>query len=127
MDNFGKMTAEEYQQHIENKPQKAGKYKSIRVQVDGIWFDSKKEAGYYGTEKMKLKAGDIKGFRRQVRFKIVINGTKICTYVADFVEDNWDGSIKVIDVKSDFTRTLALYKIKKKLMEVLYGITIIEV
>lgn len=127
MAGFENMSAQEYQDYLDSQKAKPGKYKSVRIKVDGFWFDSKKEAEYYGTEKLKLKAGDIKGFRRQVRYKIVINGTKICTYVADFVEDNWDGSIKVIDVKSDFTRTLALYRIKKTLMRVLYGIEIIEV
>lgn len=127
MAGFENMTAQEYQDHEASKNVKQGKYKAIRIKVDGFWFDSKKEAEYYGTLKLRMKAGDIKNFRRQVRYKIVINGTKICTYVSDFVEEHWDGSIRVIDVKSAFTKTMALYKIKKTLMRVLYGIEIIEV
>lgn len=124
---MGEMTAQEWLDHEASKKAKPGKYKSVRIKVDGFWFDSKKEAQYYGTLKMKVKAGDIKTFRRQVRYRIVINGVKITTYVADFVEECWDGSKRIIDVKSEFTRTLAPYRMKRQLMLALYGIKIIEV
>jgi hypothetical protein len=126
MNKTDQMSAEEFAAYNESKG-KVGKYLSKRVTIDGMKFDSIKEGEYYGVEKMKLRAGEIKSFRRQVRYKIVINGIKICTYVADFVEYFHDGTIRVIDVKSDFTRTLSLYVLKKKLMLALYGIKIIEV
>lgn len=121
------MTSQEYLDHEESKKYKPGKFKSVRIKVDGVLFDSKKEAEYYGTLKLRMKAGDIKSFRRQVRYRIVINEILITTYVADFVEENWDGSKRVIDVKSEFTKTLAPYRMKRQLMLALYGIKIAEV
>lgn len=121
------MTPQEYKDHEENKKYKAGKFLAIRVKVDGLLFDSKKEAEYYGTLKLRMKTGDIRSFRRQVRYKIVINGVLITTYVADFVVENWDGSKQVIDVKSSFTKTLAPYRMKRQLMLALYRIKIMEV
>lgn len=121
------MTPQEYKDHERNKKIKPGKYKSVGKWVDGIYFHSTKEANYYGTLKLRMKAGEIKNFRRQVRFKISINGVKITTYVCDFIIYFWDGTKQVIDVKSDFTRKLEPFRIKKKLMQVLYNITVIEV
>lgn len=121
------MTNQEYKDYQDSQKYKAGKYKSIRIKVDGILFDSKKEADYYGTLKLRLKAGDIKSFRRQVRYRIEINQVLITTYVADFVVHNWDGSKEIIDVKSEFTKTLAPYRMKRQLMLALYKIKIKEV
>lgn len=121
------MDSQEYQDYEKNKKQKVGKFKSIPHFIDGIRFDSQKEAAYYGTLKLRMKAGDIKSFRRQVRYKIEINGIKITTYVADFVVLNWDGTKEIIDVKSSFTKTLAPYRMKKQLMLALYRVIIKEV
>lgn len=121
------MTAQEYQDYEKNKKQKPGKYKSIPHHVDGIRFDSRKEAEYYGQLKLRKKINDIKGFRRQVRFKMEIDGVNITTYVADFVIEHHDGREEVIDVKSEITKTLATYRIKKKLLLALHKIEVIEV
>lgn len=121
------MTPQEYRDYERNKKIKPGKYKSRGKWVDGLYFHSTKEANYYGTLKIRLKAGEIKSFKRQVKFKISINGTQITSYICDFIIYHWDGTRSVIDVKSEFTRTLEPYKIKKKLMQVLYNIKIQEV
>ena len=121
------MTPQEYKDYERNKKIKKGKYKSKAKWVDGIYFHSTKEANYYGTLKLQLKAGEIKDFRRQVKFKITINNIHITSYICDFIVYNWDGTRRIIDVKSKFTKTLAPYKIKKKLMEALYNIKIEEV
>lgn len=121
------MTPQELRDYERNKKVKQGKYKSRGKWVDGIYFHSTKEANYYGTLKLRLKAGEIKDFRRQVKFKISINGAHITSYICDFIIYHWDGTRNVIDVKSEFTRTLEPYKIKKKLMQALYNIKIEEV
>lgn len=125
--NQKEMTPQEYKDYERNQKIKPGKYKSVGKWVDNLYFHSTKEANYYGTLKLRMKAGDIKSFRRQVKFKITINGARITSYVCDFIIEMWDGTKQVIDVKSDFTRTLEPYRIKKNLMLALYGIKIIEV
>ncbi|HGP0346239.1 TPA: DUF1064 domain-containing protein [Serratia marcescens] len=100
--------------------QTPGKYGNKKTVVDGFTFDSKKEAAYYGQLKLRQRAGDVVMFLRQVPFHLP-GGVK---YVADFVVFGADGVVEVIDVKG--VRT-AEYRIKKKLVEQHYPITIIEV
>jgi hypothetical protein len=38
------------------------KFHAKRTQVDGIWFDSKAEAGRYGELKLLERAGEIEDF-----------------------------------------------------------------
>jgi hypothetical protein len=115
------------QQLAYNNNSKQGKYKSKGIYRDGMYFHSMGEADYYQLLKIRLAGGEIKGFKRQVPFKISINGQHICRYDADFVIELFDGSKQVLDFKSEFTRNLALYQIKKKLLLALYNINIIEV
>ncbi|CAI1246733.1 Protein of uncharacterised function (DUF1064) [Serratia ficaria] len=100
--------------------QTPGKYGNKKTVVDGFTFDSKKEAAYYGQLKLRQRAGDIVMFLRQVPFHLP-GGVK---YVADFVVFRADGVVEVIDVKG--VRT-AEYRVKKKLVEHHYPITVIEV
>ena len=60
------------------------KYRAIKTVVDGITFDSKKEAKRYSELKMMEKAGIIATLRLQPEFKCMVNGKKVCTYKADF-------------------------------------------
>lgn len=115
------------QQLAYNKTAKQGKYKSRGIYRDGLYFHSTGEADYYELLKIRLAGGEIKAFKRQVKFKISINGQQITSYVADFVIELFDGSKQVLDYKSDFTRKLETYQIKKKLLMALYNINIIEV
>ena len=48
-------------------------------------------------------------------------------YYADFVYTNSDGKEVVVDTKSEYTRTLADYRLKKKMMLAFKGIAITEV
>jgi hypothetical protein len=61
-----------------------------------------------------------------VRFPIRVNGVVVCRYVADFVYIE-NGAQIVEDVKSAHTKTLAVYRLKKKLMAAVYGCEITEV
>ena len=94
------------------KPHKKSKYKNRRVIVDGISFDSQKEADYYCSLKLLHRAGEIKGFCRQPRF--VLCG---CEYVADFIVFHNDGSSEIIDVKGMKTD---VYKLKIKQFKEIY-------
>ena len=54
------------------------------------------------------------------------NGVLICKYIADFVVYFYNDTREVWDVKSDYTRKLPVYKLKKKLMKIINGIEIVE-
>ena len=49
------------------------------------WLASKAEAHRYRDLRLLERAGEIKDLKTQVRFPIVVNGTQVCAYVADFV------------------------------------------
>lgn len=72
------------------------------------------------------RAGRIRQLRTQVRFVLRVNGLKIGAYWADSTYIR-GGRLVVEDVKSDMTRRLAVYKLKKLLVRALYGIEITEV
>lgn len=99
------------------------KYRAIRTEVDGIMFASKKEALRYKELKFLLQEQRISDLVLQPKFPIEVNGKKICTYIADFIY-NEDGIQVVEDVKGVKT---SVYRIKKKLTEAIYNITIKEV
>jgi hypothetical protein len=102
------------------------KYRNVKVTVDGVTFDSKKEMRRYGDLMLAVLAGEITNLRRQVRYDLhAVGGAKIATYVADHVYDQNDATV-VEDVKSDMTRKLPMYRLKKKWMKLEYGITISE-
>lgn len=98
---------------------KPSKYHSKRTRVDGILFDSQKEADYYCELKLRLQAGEIKGFCLQPKFILVpgMKDQKPITYRADFVTIYSDGQAEVIDTKGVETE---IFKIKKKLFRVVF-------
>lgn len=100
------------------------KYNAVPTVVDGIRFASKAEAKRYGELMLMRKAGLIFGFELQPKFPIEINGSKICTYIADFAY-YLENSAKIVeDVKGMKT---PVYKLKKKMVEAQYNITITEI
>lgn len=110
------------------------KYRNVKTVVDGITFDSKKEANRWCELKLLEKAGEISGLKLQPEFPITINGQKVCKYIADFeyVDSELDLSPVALrtvieDVKSPATRKNSTYRLKKKLVEAVYGIEITEV
>jgi predicted exporter len=110
---------------MKNFYSKKPKFLNKKTVVDGITFDSKKEAEYYGVLKLRKMAGEIKDFKIQVPFEMRVNGELICKYIADFVV-YYPNGIQVIDVKSEITRTNPVYRIKIKLLKAIHGITIVE-
>lgn len=77
---------------LEEEPKKIkSKYNNEKTEVDGIIFDSKKEARYYETLKILKRAGEIKDFSLQPEFIIQEGfttdyGEKVrpIKYIADF-------------------------------------------
>jgi len=101
---------------------KLNKYKAVKTVVDGIKFDSKKEARRYGQLKLLVKAGKISELKLQPRFDLIVDGTKCGFYKADF-EYIEEGRRIIEDVKGMLT---PIYKLKKKLVKAIYGIDIFE-
>jgi hypothetical protein len=101
-----------------------GKYNNIKTEVDGLLFDSKKEAARYVELKQLLKSGQISDLQRQVKYKLEVNGQKICHYIADFIYVNHRGEKVTEDVKGILTD---VYRLKKKLMKAIHSIEIKEV
>jgi hypothetical protein len=95
--------------------------------MDGIRFDSKKEATRWWQLRAMETQGQISNLRRQVRFPLEVAGWLVCTYVADFVYIDGAGMEVVEDAKSEYTRKLPVYAIKKKLMLACLGVVIREV
>lgn len=107
------------------------KYHARKTVVDGIEFDSRKEAKRWQELRLLEKAGAISELKRQVKFELIpaqkdpVTGKVIeraCTYIADFcyVED---GETVTEDTKGFRTEA---YRIKRKLMLQKYGIRIRE-
>lgn len=106
------------------------KYHAKKTCVDGITFDSRKEADRYIVLKGMEEDGSIDGLRRQVRYELIpafdVDGKhyRPVYYVADFVYmDKETGDDVVEDVKG--MRTDA-YRLKSKLFARRYGISIKE-
>jgi hypothetical protein len=122
--NLGEGAKDQLRRSFTARP-KQSKYRNKKIVVDGMTFDSTKEGRVYGQLKLMQASGEILGFARQVTYRIEFRGQLICKYVADFVV-NRNGILEVWDVKSDYTRKLPVYKLKKKLMKIINGIEIVE-
>jgi len=99
------------------------KYHAKKTVVDGITFDSKKEANRYATLKQLERFGMIQDLRIQVPFELQPGYTnnqgkkiKPITYIADFVYIN-SGEKVVEDTKGFKTKE---YLLKRKLFEYKY-------
>ena len=106
---------------------KAPKYRNVKIVVDGITFDSAKEARRYSELKLLERAGQITGLEIQPSFRLVVNNCLICTYKADFRyamdTPHVRGLVVVEDVKGMKT---PVYRLKKKLMLAIHGVEILE-
>lgn len=128
------------------KGYRSTKYHNRKVTVDGITFDSQKEAVRFQELRLLERAGAISELRRQVKYILIPaqreessetfkKGSKKgllkpgrvieqeCSYIADFVYFQ-DGKTVVEDAKGVRTPE---YIIKRKLMLLNYGIKIKEV
>ena len=108
------------------QPKSRLKYNNVKKEVDGKKFDSTKESKRYLELKSMVERGEISELHEQVKFTFAHNGVKICSYIADFTYSK-NGKEVVEDVKSEMTKKLPVYKMKKKMMVAFFGIEINEV
>ena len=105
-----RMSASEANRLLAKSSPKPGKYRNVKVELDGHTFDSKSEARRYNELKLMKQAGEIKGFDLQPSFPL---GKKI-RYRPDFIVCGMDGTVWVEDVKGMETKE---FKLKQKLWE----------
>ena len=120
------------------------KYQAIKTCVNGIEFDSRKEARRYQELQLLQRAGEIQNLELQKKYVLIPalyetyerigkkgqklkDGKKLlekeCSYIADFVYEE-NGKEVVEDTKGIKTKD---YIIKRKLMLYVHGIRIREV
>jgi len=107
---------------------KPSKYRNVKIVVDGITFDSKREAQYWQTLKLREKIGEITDLKRQVSFDLLCPipgsdfGAVVAHYLADYTfTDTIDRSYHVVDAKGKRTR---MFDLKAKWLELQSGIVI---
>jgi hypothetical protein len=91
------------------------KFNATAAVHNGIQYHSKKEAEYAATLDLRVKAGELKEWRRQITFPLYgKNGGKICNTIIDFHEIYVDGREHFTEVKGYPSDT---WPIKRKLWE----------
>ena len=98
----------------------SSKYRAKRCEIDGIKFHSLLEGRYYQSLILRQRSGEKFYFHMQVPIQLP-GGVK---YLVDFMIIYPDGKVEYIDVKGVKT---SVYIIKKKQVEALYPIKIIEI
>lgn len=123
------------------------KFGNRKVVIDGMKFDSRKEAKFYLFLRECERKGEISDLRMQVPYEILPDiyeeqvihlktkdktvtkcVQKAVHYIADFAYvENSTGKEYVVDVKGGEATKTDVYKLKKKMMRALKGIEITEV
>lgn len=121
-----RMSAAEYRKQIGSskssgpaqKHLNPNKYNAKKVEINGVRFDSKKEAQLYQKLENLQRMGIISELQRQVRFELVPKqkDERAVHYVADYVFKEGD-KLVVADCKSAMTKKLPAYIIKRKLFK----------
>lgn len=116
------------------------KYKNKKVSMNGIIFDSQKEASRYWELWVMQSQGLIKDLKpdmetkKKAVYELIpaqkgeLRNEKAVKYIPDFEYfDVEKGKTVVEDVKSEMTRKLPEYIIKRKLMKKVHGIEVVEI
>lgn len=108
-------------------PPRSNKYGNVRSEYKGRAFASKLEANHARIldvmRKAKLPEQRVVSVQYQYRIPVVVNNVKVCEYWADFYVLFADGHKEIHESKGAKTD---VYKLKKKLVEAIYGEKIIE-
>jgi len=108
------------------------KFKAKKTIIGDLKFDSRKEADYYCLlefqKKAKNEADRVVEIELQPRFDMIVNGIDCGFYKADFKVKYANGKTKIIDVKGlKQGSAYQLFRLKKKIIEAIYKIEIIEI
>lgn len=110
----------------------ANKFHAEKIEIGGEIFDSKKEYRYFAKlellKKAKNESDRVIYIQRQVRYDIIVNDQKIGFYKLDFLVKYADGKTRHIDIKGlKKGAAYQIFRLKKKLVEAIYGIKIEEI
>lgn len=132
MAGMAHMSVQEYRALTEHTPvgRRATKYGNRKTEVNGVVFDSKREADRYAELMAMLKRGDISNLKLQPEYTLQEgftepDGTKVrpVRYRADFSYTDANGMTVIEDAKGVRTKE---YLLKRKLMAD-RGLYIVEV
>lgn len=130
---------------MQRRSKQKSKYNSRKVIVNGITFDSSKEARRYSELLLLEQAGEIRDLELQKKFVLIpaqyelAENTKTgkiikkcvereCAYKADFCYTDKNGEYHVEDVKGyKKSKAYDVFVIKRKLMRQVHGLIIEEV
>lgn|SRR3990167_2970855 len=102
------------------------KYGNVKTEINGYLFDSKREADRYLILLSMEQAGEIKQLELQPKFPLLVKtGKAVGFYKADF--QYFDVSKKEWVVEDAKGVRTAVYRLKKKIVEEVHGIKIVEV
>lgn len=105
-------------------PVRRHKYNARAVEIDGHRFPSQAEGMRYVHLRLLQRTGAITGLTLQPEYPITVAGIDCGKYIADFrYVANGQGTV-IEDVKGVKTD---VYKLKRRLVEAIYGIKITEV
>lgn len=102
------------------------KYHNLKVTIDGIKFDSKKESERYVFLKQKEALGQIENLQCHVTFPVRYDGALLFRYIADFMYDK-DGESVVEDVKGSAWTVTPVFKLKKRILAAMMNVHVREI
>ena len=91
--------------------------------IDGIVFASSAEAQRYAALKLRERLGEISALGCQVEFRCEVNGIHILNYAVDFAYREGDAQ-RYEEVKSWRSGAEKDWRIRRKLVEAIYGVKI---
>ena len=115
VEQFREMTKPRHKYHVANAADRT---------YGGRVFDSKREMIKAQELDLLKLAGDITEWWPQYRIPLVVNGSKVAEYIADFRVLYPDGHYELVEVKGCET---AAWKLKYKLVRALYPRLILRV
>lgn len=93
------------------------KFSNKRTEYNGTYYDSIKEADYARELDLRVRAKDLKSWKRQVPIELRINDQLVCTYKIDFVETDMNGNDMYTEIKGFETPE---WKLKWKIFDALF-------
>lgn len=108
------MYTEKRFKYIRNK----SKYNNKTCGYNNSIYDSKLEKKFAMDLDLRVAAGEIKSWERQVKISLDVNKKHICNYYIDFIINHNDGSEEYTEIKGFPTE---VWKLKWKLFNAIYG------
>jgi len=109
--------AQAYEDALNEQKGKRSKFNSQSTYYNDVWYGSLLEANYARELDLRVRAGELREWKRQVPIDLVVNGVKICTYKIDFLEIDKNGGEMWTETKGAET---AEWRIKWKLFDAIH-------